>query len=95
VPATHPGAALTLMAPWPNPAPREWSVAFALPLAAPARLELLDLAGRRLALRELGPLSAGPHTVHMAGASPLRSGVYFVRVTQGAESAAVPITIVD
>lgn len=93
VPPTHPGAALALAAPWPNPALRDWSVAFALPASAPVRIELLDVAGRRLAARDLGSLSAGPHSVRMTRPSPLRSGVYFVRVTQGAESAAVPVTI--
>lgn len=60
------------------------AVEFALPIAHPARLELLDLAGRRLVAREVGGLGAGRHRLELAGALP--SGVFFVRLTQDGRS---------
>ena len=57
-------------------------VAFTLPGAAPARLELLDLAGRRLLTREVGDLGPGAHVVHLDGAGALGAGVYWLRLEQ-------------
>jgi len=59
------------------------TVAFTLPVAAPARLEAFDLAGRRVAARDLGGLGAGVHSIELAPAGTLRGGVYFLRLTQG------------
>jgi len=52
-------------------------VAFTLPDAGPARLEAFDLAGRRVASREV--TGEGAHAVDLGG---LRSGVYFLRLVQ-------------
>jgi len=52
-------------------------VAFTLPGAGPARLEAFDLAGRRVASREV--TGEGAHAVELGG---LRSGVYFLRLVQ-------------
>ena len=46
-----------------------------------ARLELLDVAGRRLMTREVGSLGAGEHIVDI-GAPSLTPGVYFLRLVQ-------------
>jgi hypothetical protein len=58
------------------------TVEFGLPADHPAALELLDLAGRRLAAREVGGMGAGQHRLELA--KGLRAGIYFVRLTQDA-----------
>src|SRR5262249_36043064 len=44
-----------------NPIGADVSAAFSLPDGSPARLELFDVTGRRLAAREVGGLGAGSH----------------------------------
>ncbi len=47
----------------PNPAVAgQLTVAFTLPNAEPARLELIDVSGRRLAARDVGSLGPGRHS---------------------------------
>jgi len=57
------------------------AVGFTLPSAAPARLEAFDVAGRRVATREIG--GAGDHVLELAPSGALRRGVYFLRLSQG------------
>ena len=61
-------------------------VQFALPTAALARLELLDVSGRRVAEREVGSLGAGRHALDLVGGRSLAPGLYLVRLTQGANT---------
>ena len=84
-----PGAAqpaLTLALAGPQPA-RDARLRFAvaLPSDAPARLELLDVLGRRVAVRELGLLGAGRHAVELSITPGLSAGVYLARLTQGGD----------
>ncbi len=73
-----PGPAFTLERPEPNPARGEVSVAFAIPDQRHARLELLDVAGRR----RLASTFAGPGGFRWTiPAGTVRPGVYFVRCT--------------
>ena len=68
----------------PNPARGvRLTVAFALPDAGPARLELLDITGRLLASRDVGGLGAGLHEVDLAEGRVLPPGVHVVRLTHG------------
>ncbi len=76
-------AALALYGLQPNPASRDLVVSFALPDEAPATLELLDLAGRRVAERPVGELGAGEHRVSLGRAERLEPGIYLVRLTHG------------
>jgi hypothetical protein len=69
---------------FPNPSSRELSIAFSLPVGAPARLEVIDISGRRVWSREVGSLGAGRHDVSLP---KLRAGVYMARLTQGSRSA--------
>ena len=62
------------------------SVSFTLPMAAAAKLELLDVAGRRVAGQDMNALGAGRHTVVVAMEGRLSPGLYMVRLTQGGES---------
>ena len=86
VPTAAPGLALSLRA---NPARDRLAVAFSLPDATPARLELFDVTGRRVEEREVGALGAGRHVVTLAGGRRLASGVYLVRLSHRARSVTV------
>jgi hypothetical protein len=67
----------------PNPAfGARMMVAFALPGAAPARLELLDVGGRRVSSAEVGALGAGRHVVELPGGHTVGPGVFFLSLTQ-------------
>jgi hypothetical protein len=68
----------------PNPASGDrLTISFALPTASPARLELWDVAGRRVAGREVGSFGAGRHVVDLAFGMHVPAGLYLVRLTQG------------
>lgn len=69
----------------PQPAPGDAWLAFTLPAREPARLEVLDVAGRRVAARDLPGLGPGRHLVRLDPAA-LEGGVYFVRLWQGGRS---------
>jgi hypothetical protein len=80
--------------PRPNPAVGgRFVVHFALPSAEPAMLELIDIAGRRVREREVGTLGAGRHAVDLGHG--LKAGLYFVRLTQGADQRVTRVTLVD
>lgn len=66
----------------PNPSSAELAVSFTLPDGAPARLEAFDLAGRRVASRDVGALGAGSHVVKLGEGARLGCGVYVVRLTR-------------
>ena len=68
----------------PNPTLHGLNVAFSLPDASPAELELFDIAGRKLASCEVGGLGAGSHIVSLWSA-PI-PGVYLLRLTQRGRS---------
>ena len=68
------------------PAPQGLSAAFSLPDAGAARLELTDLAGRRILARDVGTLGAGEHVVDLAEGRRLAPGIYLLRLTRGSES---------
>jgi hypothetical protein len=68
----------------PNPTTGQNIVVhFVLPSAAPARLEMMDVAGRIVSTQEVGALGAGPHAVNLEGARRLQPGMYLVRLSQG------------
>ena len=69
----------------PNPARRgPLFVHFSLANDAPARLELFDVRGRRVATQNVSGLGAGFHAVALEGERPLPAGIYLLRLTQGA-----------
>jgi len=81
-PAPH---ALDLARPVPDPARSGATLAFTLPSAGPARLEVFDLAGRRLATLADGAFPAGTRAVRWdlrgAGGARVRPGLVFARLT--------------
>jgi predicted lipoprotein with Yx(FWY)xxD motif len=66
------------------------TVRFSLPTAAPARLELLDVAGRRIASREV---DSGQHTLDLGAGQHLAPGLYLVRLTQGANTRVTRVAV--
>ena len=70
----------------PNPPDQRFQLVFTLPDDAPAHLEVLDIAGRRVAARELDGLGAGQHVVSLGELARLTPGLYFVRLTRGGQS---------
>lgn len=92
-PAPAPAAPVfALVPPRPNPVRGPLLATFELPDAAAARLELLDVAGRRVEAREVGALGPGRHTITLRP-SALRPGVYLMRLLRadGTRSARVAI----
>jgi hypothetical protein len=83
---TPSGATFALGGALPNPAHGVWSVAFSLPGTGPARLELIDLAGRIVAAREVGRFGEGSHVLALRETESMPAGVYFLRLTRGGET---------
>ncbi len=81
-----PALRFALMGLTPNPSRDGLTVAFSLPDAQPARLEVMDLAGRRVLARDVGGLGPGDHVMAMAPAGVIRPGIYLVRLERGAAS---------
>lgn len=77
-------AALMLARPEPNPSTGATRMSFSLPQSGHARLEILDLSGRRAWERE-GSFPAGRQTLRWDGTTTagarVGSGLYFVRLT--------------
>ena len=71
----------------PNPAHGDGLIVrFTLASPAAASLELLDVAGRRVAMREVGARGPGRHSVNLSERGRIPPGIYLVRLTQGARS---------
>jgi hypothetical protein len=80
------GVALAIESPRPNPSTRAVSLAITLPDARIAKLEVLDLAGRRVAGRDLDGLGAGRHLVELREIESLSAGLYVVQISHGGET---------
>jgi hypothetical protein len=85
---------LALAPPAPNPAASRLAIAFTLPSAGPALLEVLDIGGRRVAKREVGALGAGQHVLTFSEAAGWRPGIYLVRLAQGGQALTTRVSIV-
>jgi len=89
-------ARLALAGAWPNPArAAALSLRFTLPDAEPARLDLLDVSGRRVAGRNVSALGAGEHVLRLESAERLRPGLYFARLSRGAESLVAKVCVLE
>ncbi|MBK7368238.1 MAG: Ig-like domain repeat protein [Candidatus Eisenbacteria bacterium] len=64
-----------------------------LALADRATLELLDVAGRVVASREVA--GAGPHAVELSQGRRLAPGLYLLRLAQGAQSRTQRVVVID
>jgi len=92
-------AASWLAPPVPNPCRREAQVEFSLASAGSARVEVLDLSGRRVATLVAGALPAGRRSVRWDrrgdNGSRAASGLYFIRLVSGSESITTRLLVVD
>jgi hypothetical protein len=83
-------ALMSLEEPSPNPARGGTKVAFALPQGGTTRVEIFDVAGRRVRTLVEGDLPAGRHALRWDGADAtggrVAAGAYFVRLSFGSEA---------
>jgi len=78
------GFQLALAGARPNPSSgASLNVAFTLERKGSARLDLLDVAGRRVASTDLGGFEAGNHVLSVAGAARFEPGLYLLRLSAG------------
>ncbi len=88
-----PAVALSIR-PLRNPSRDGVEVAYTLPVAETATLELLDVTGRRWVTRRIGG-NAGDGIERLAGPRALRPGVYFVRLEQSGLARTVRLVVID
>jgi PKD repeat protein len=86
------GAVYALEGNAPNPFNPSTRIDFSLGLDGNARVEILDAAGRTVAVLADGPMTAGRHAL-VWDASEQSSGVYFCRVTSGEWTRTIAMTL--
>ena len=69
----------------PNPTERDLVVSFTLPDDQPARIDVLDVAGRRILSRDVGQLGPGGQAVNLTEGRTLRSGMYVIRLSHAGQ----------
>lgn len=77
----------------PNPVVDRFQASFTLVGEAAARIDLIDVTGRRVLSRDLSGLGPGPHEVDLGNARDFRSGLYFLRLIQADRSLARPVVL--
>lgn len=87
-------ATLALRGPRPNPSSAGLRIDFSLPSRDPARLDVLDIGGRRVLERDVGSLGIGDHSVRLNGPGELDPGVYLVQLRQGRETLTVKAVLI-
>jgi plastocyanin len=84
--------------PTPNPTRGALSFAIGLPRSAPVSLGVHDLAGRRVARLQDGPLPAGEHPFRWDGRGAdgrlVETGRYYIRLQTGSVQETRPVSIV-
>jgi hypothetical protein len=87
---------LALLGAQPNPARQDLTVSYSLAVSgARGALELLDLAGRRVAWRDLSGESAGRHQVRLLERSALAPGVYMLRLTHAGAVRRMKVAVIQ
>ena len=77
--------ALAIRATTPNPAAGgRLRVQLELRDNGAARLDVIDLAGRLIASRDVGRFGPGRHEIDLENGGRMRPGIYFLRLRQGA-----------
>jgi len=66
----------------PNPATANLVLSFSLASRSPARLQILDITGRRVLERDLVGPGPGQQVLDLGESGRFRAGVYLVRITQ-------------
>jgi hypothetical protein len=89
------GFELALAGARPNPARRGvMTIHLSLASESPARLELIDVGGRRWVDRAVGSLGAGRHAIALRDPR-MPPGVYLVRLTQGASARVARVAVIE
>jgi hypothetical protein len=82
----------------PNPVLGSAQISWRLAAEGPARLEVIDVAGRFVAQLETGRRGAGSHVTHWDGRGDqgrlLPSGTYFVRLTAESGVSTTPVLLI-
>ena len=81
-----PTAELDLTRIAPNPSAGEITIEFTLPDAGPARIEIVDVAGRLVESRDIASFGPGRHSLARFGERGLATGVYFARLRHGSST---------
>jgi len=84
---------LALQGARPNPAVGAPQIAFTLPGACAAQLELVDVAGRRVAQREVGRRSPGRQVVPL-GEGSLAPGLYWAELSHGSQRLRARVVVI-
>lgn len=80
----------------PNPCPAgQMSVAFTLARQGAGTLDVVDVSGRRMAWRDLTNLGAGRYTANFSETGRFAPGLYWLRLTQGADRATARVVVVQ
>jgi hypothetical protein len=77
-----------------NPTVRDIVVAFSLPDAGSAMLELIDISGRRVVAEEVGSLGPGRHAVTLGRSMSHAPGVYLVRLSRAEQSLTIKAVVI-
>jgi len=77
----------------PNPARGDAIMELAAPAPGPVRIELFDVAGRRVHQVSLTLAAAGPHSIRLSPPRELPAGLYLVRATIGGQAAVARLAI--
>lgn len=96
---TAPGAGGTIrLQCWPSPAATTVHLQYSLPVAGQARLDVYDIAGRRVARLSDGNMPAGTHDVtwdcHDGSGRRVANGTYFFRLRAGGSIAVTRVSVV-
>jgi hypothetical protein len=86
-------ASFTLHGVSPNPSHGPMRVRFSLADHRPARIEVMDVAGRRVISREVGEMGPGEHEVRLE--TRLSAGLYLVRLRQDHSTRGVRTVVVE
>ena len=86
--------ALAIAGARPNPTRGPLTVSFTLPTTDRARLELLDVTGRRVREHTFDAPTAGAHQVALEERGSLAPGLYFLRLSQSARVAEARVAVV-
>jgi hypothetical protein len=80
----------------PNPASSSsLAVSFSLERSLPAALEVFDVGGRRVALRDVGAMGGGEHVLPLGRDLHLAQGLYWLRLTQGGHRATSRVVVTE
>ena len=85
---------LAFSTPYPNPTQSDIIVSFDLPTSAPADIQLIDTAGRKVFSMEVGSLGPGRQTLNLGPFVHVKSGIYFLHLAQAGQETTARIAII-